>query len=534
MSSLSDPTLETRIQSLLDGTITEIEFQHLEDELTANPEARQIYYEYAALHQGLEFRLSRSASAPGSLRLAESRLKLQRSRSLRFAVISAAALVLITLITMQMFFITEEIPDDPSLQFETSPGALFTLTHDEDSEHPIGMQLDVESRLQISQGSVELEFSSGVRAIVQGPADITLHEHGKLYMDSGTGWFLVPENARGFTVVTRELNIIDLGTEFGVISDPLKDDEVHVFKGKVRVEALHGVKKTTTLTANEAVNVRPYGRFQTAEDKPEVFIKKLPKTLPHLHWSFDDNEDLIAYNSIYTASDLQYQLHSTAGQSDVTHFNAGKFGDALSLDGLGSYVETDWPGILGNAPRTVAFWLKMPPRRSANANQFRHHTLVGWGTQQEGISSNVNSKWTIHFDYTKDRYPMLNLSFGGFWYYAPETVLDDNTWHHVTVTYNGESDENGRPVTRLYIDGKTRDIREASNKPIRTHEDGQVMIDTMEKTPLVIGAILSQDRKRLIKPNQFIQAQIDELFIIEGVISEDSIRELMKKNQLTH
>ena len=60
------------------------------------------------------------------------------------------------------------------------------------------------------------------------------------------------------------------------------------------------------------------------------------------------------------------------------------------------------------------------------------------------------------------------------------------------------------------------------------------MIDTMEKTPLVIGAILSQDRKRLIKPNQFIQAQIDELFIIEGVISEDSIRELMKKNQLTH
>lgn len=521
---------------MLDGTITEMEFHHLEDELAANPEARQIYYEYAALHQGLEFRLSRASKSTGGLGLAESRLNKQRVRSRRIALISAAALVLISLITMRLFFAPEPSPRDASLSFETAPGTLFTLTHNEANENPKNMKMDIESRLQISQGTVELNFASGVSAVIQGPADITLHDHDRLYMDSGTGWFNVPQKAVGFTVVTRELNIVDLGTEFGVISDPGKDDEVHVFKGKVRVEALHGVKKETTLTANQAVLVRPYGRFQIVDNNPPVFQKTLPKTLPHMHWSFDSNDDLLASNTIYTASDLHYRLHSAANPSGPGHDAPGPFGNALSLDGIGSYLKTDWAGILGNRPRTVAFWLKMPNRRAPDRMPHQANTVVGWGTQQGGHSSNrtINSKWTVHFDYAENRHPMLNISFGGFWYYAPEAELDDSSWHHIAVTYSGESDAAGTPVTRLFIDGEAQSLLHASHSPVRIHEDGQVMIDTMEKTPLVIGATLSREDQQLIDPYQFIQAQIDELYIIEGVINEKSIRQLMMTNQLTH
>ncbi|BDS05462.1 hypothetical protein NT6N_05020 [Oceaniferula spumae] len=526
--------LESRIQAMLDGTITETEFHHLEDELAANPEARQIYYEYAALHQGLEFRLSRASKTASGLGLAESRLLRQRSRSRRVALISAAALVLISLITMRLFFTPEVVVDD-SLSFETAPGTLFTLTHNEANENPKAMQMDIESRLQISQGTVELNFASGVSAIIQGPADITLHDHDRLYMGFGTGWFNVPQKAIGFTVVTRELNIVDLGTEFGVISDPGKDDEVHVFKGKVRVEALHGVKKETTLTANQAVLVRPYGRFQVVDNNPPVFQKTLPKTLPHMHWSFDSRDDLLASNTIITAANLHHQLHSSSkpSQADLT---SGPFGKALALDGISNYLETDWAGILGDRPRTVAFWLKMPNRRAPELMPHQQHTVVGWGTQQSGHSSNlsINSKWTIHFDYAENKPPILNMSYGGFWYYTRETELDDNAWHHVAVTYSGESDHAGNPVTRLFIDGQAHKIHPASHPPVRTHEDGQVMIDTMEKTPLVIGATLSREGQELIAPNQFLQAKIDELYIIEGVINEDSIRQLMTKNQLTH
>ncbi|MBK1830146.1 hypothetical protein JIN77_05395 [Verrucomicrobiaceae bacterium R5-34] len=520
--------LESRIQSLLDGSIDESNFHHLEDELLASPEARAIYYQYAALHQGLEFRLSRSTAGTSMTGLADARSHLERLRSRRIAVFAAAALVIISLVCMRLYFVAPS--QKPEAQFATAPGTVFTLTHSGKNKSGNEHHLAPESRLQVSQGTVELNFSNGVQAIVQGPADMTLHDENKLYIDTGTGWFHVPEQAKGFTVVTRELKVIDLGTEFGVLSHPEKDDEVHVFKGKVQVEALHGVKKSTSLTAGEAVLVRPYGRFQVVTNTPEGFQHELPKTLPHIHWSFDDKDKLLTSNTIHTASQLNSQLHNTPSSSPL--LSQGKFGTALSLDGSSQYLSSDWPGILGNAPRSVAFWMKLPTRRSAPPVVTK--TIIGWGTQQEGDLKNYNTKWTIHLDFAENRHPMLNISFGGFWFYAPETSLDDNSWHHITVTYDGQSDENGHPHTRLYIDGKAHHIAPAFSSPPRTDQEGQVMIDTLENTPLVIGATLSRDPALLIRPEYFLEAQIDELFIIEGSISEKSVLQLMETNQLTH
>lgn len=549
--------LESRIQALFDGTITEEEFRHLEDELIANPEARKIYYQYASLQQSLEFRLSRTNTQSGVPGLADARLAQQRTRSRRFAVFTAAALLIITLVTMHLVFVKQS-PEQPNVDFASAPGTLFTLTHRDGSQSTNNLYLEPESRLQISQGTVELKFPSGVRAIVQGPADMTLHNKGKLYMSNGTGWFHVPEKARGFTVTTRELNIIDLGTQFGVVSHPEKEDEVHVFKGKVRVEALHGVKKEIILTKNEAIHVKPYGRFTSTSSKEDIFLKTLPKTLPHMHWSFDHSEGLIASNTISDASDINYRLHSTANPSYSGHIIPGQFGNALSLDGIGNYLETNWPGILGSTPRSIAFWFKMPPQRSPeNIPTPFTRTIIGWGTQRSGDLSNHNSKWSIHLDYTLNRYPMLNISFGGFWYYSPDIELDDNRWHHITVTYSGEPSKQLEPITRLhfkdkptqggqdakhyrkpvlklYVNGEECAIESAAYQPVRTHKDGQIIINTMEKTPLVIGATLSRDRQKLIEPNQFIKAQIDELYIIEGVITKESAQHLMKVNKLTH
>ena len=424
--------LESRIQSLLDGSITEIEFQHLDDELTANPEARQVYYRYVALHQGLEYRLSRASSAaahagePALHGLAESRLQRQRTRARRWAMLSAAALVVISLVSMRFYFVEQEAPSAP-LEFSTSPGTLFTLSHDQDQGATDSLHLDTESRLQISQGTVELKFASGVRAIVQGPADITLHKENQLYMDTGIAWFHVPENARGFTVLTRELKIIDLGTKFGVLSDPQVDDEVHVFKGKVQVKALHGVKKETTLTTNQASMVRPYGRFHTIVPRPDVFLTALPKNLPHLHWSFDDADSLLTTHTLINTPEVVSRVHASSNPSTTANLTQGVFGKALSLDGISDYLETDWPGILGNHPRSVAFWLKMPTRRDAENKPEASNTIIGWGQQQDWDPSNVktNSKWTIHLAYPKGQHPLLHISYGGFWYSSPDAILED-------------------------------------------------------------------------------------------------------------
>lgn len=532
--------LDNRIQALLDGTIIESEFKKLEDELASNPEARKLYYSYVALNQGLDYRLSRTsqiAPSPNThniQRLAESRLKRQRTRAHRWSLASAAAIVLITLVTMRFFFIQSDAPE-PKLEFATSPGTLFTLTHNESENTPEGLILQKESRLQISQGAVELNFTTGVRAIVLGPADITLHDDNQLYMSSGIGWFHVPKQAQGFTVVTRELNIIDLGTKFGVISDPLKDDEVHVIQGKVKVEALHGVKKDTLLTTGQAAAVRPFGRFHTKKLQPETFPTQLPQTLPYMHWTFDEPHNLLSHHSLNDTSDISYYQYGTSNPSLPPHPSPGPFGNAAVFDGSNDYLETDWQGILGRQPRTVAFWLKNPRRE--NPPPTRHtETIIAWGYQQEldHSTANVNSKWTIHLKWDTNQQPLLHVSFGGFWFYHPEPIFSEDAWHHVTVVYTGQSDINGYPETRIYVDAEEIKCIPDAHNPTLRNADNHIIINTIDHTPLTIGANLPYPSAPNINRTTLLQAEIDELFIIEGVISKDSVRQLMIENRLNH
>jgi len=527
-------TLEERIQALLDGTISETEFHHLENELTDSPEARRTYYEYTSLHQSLDFRLRRKSPESQASNLGEIRLKHQRSKTIKFTITAAAALIICSLIVLQVLSIRQNAVEATALKFETSPGSKFTITHQDESTEQNASTLPINSRLQVSQGTVELEFASGVNAIIQAPADVVLTSRNSLKMDNGVGWFEVPAEAIGFKVTTREMEIIDLGTEFGVVSDPLTKDQIHVFKGKVQAKARYGVNEKITLTKNQAAKLYPSGRFELNPVNPPLFLKELPTTLPHQHWSFDNSENLISGNTITAEEELTYTIHPSDTPPPLI---PGKFGNALNLDGKTNFLETNWPGILGNAPRTVAFWLKMPERRSPETlpRDLEHHTIIGWGTQHDFINNNnLNNKWTIHFDLIENRYPMLNISFGGMWHYAPDTILDDNTWHHIAVTYSGTADDSGLPITTLYINGIQHPTQQHYNQPTHRNSADEIIIDTIPKTPLVIGASPSADTSESVKPEPLIQAQIDELFIIEGTINEASIRRLIQTNSLTH
>lgn len=38
--------------------------------------------------------------------------------------------------------------------------------------------------------------------------------------------------------------------------------------------------------------------------------------------------------------------------------------NALNFDGTDDYIQTTYPGVLGNAPRTVEAWIKLPTTTS--------------------------------------------------------------------------------------------------------------------------------------------------------------------------
>ena len=87
--------------------------------------------------------------------------------------------------------------------------------------------------LVMSRGLMELEFRSGARVTLEAPVSFTVENPMRAVLSRGKLTAVVPEQARGFTVVTPEGDAIDLGTEFGVFVGDEGETETHVFRGEV-------------------------------------------------------------------------------------------------------------------------------------------------------------------------------------------------------------------------------------------------------------------------------------------------------------
>ena len=277
--------LEMQLQDLFEGCLMGDDLEALQHELRTNPEAKDAYCDYAHLHNALQLR----NEGVDSLNVIPMDRAIQRDqrRSFRTAMLVSVAVVAIIGVVMSLF-IARTPP--PTLRFSTSPGTDLTISHQLTGEGaPEGQVLEPGSRIVVSSGTVELEFASGVRGIVQAPASMTLRREDLLELDEGTAWFEVPPSAVGFKVSTPEIVVTDLGTEFGIRSRPKAPDEVHVFSGKVEILHRKGVKKQLVSTAGQAHVAGPVGRWKETALRRDYFLSELPKTEPKPLVIFEDS-----------------------------------------------------------------------------------------------------------------------------------------------------------------------------------------------------------------------------------------------------
>ena len=420
---------------------------------------------------------------------------------------AAAAIVLVSLLSLQLFFV-----DQParSLAFETSPSTIFELTHIEQENPPSGMILHVGSRLQLEQGAVELTFDSGVKSIVLAPADMTLHDDDKLFLNKGTAWFHVPEGAEGFQVTTQNLDIVDLGTEFGVITNANDRDQVHVLKGKVAVTSVRYSDETAQLTAGQARSYDPVGSLEETQCDPEAFLVSLPESLPYIHWSFDSLEDgtLSVDGTHPVTHDLVSIVNAPNGGARLI---PGKFGQAISLNGKGGHVTTNWSGFEGDRPRTVSFWLKLPKTgigpKSAG--------ILGWGDP-----SHTFAKWsmTVRQPNQEVNQAQLVLNKGA----GPIIVkhpLKLGKWHHIAVSYSGKPDSKGQHLEQVYIDGQLVKLK-ASGALNSTPIDTSIIAKNSQ--PLSLGMPIRAEGLEM----HYLNGRLDELYIFDGYMTQSQIRQL--------
>lgn len=87
--------------------------------------------------------------------------------------------------------------------------------------------------IALESGVVELLLSTGAKVTIEGPAQFEAHSALETILSRGRLAAAAPRVARGYTVVTPTAELVDIGTQFGVVVEDTGDSELHVFDGDV-------------------------------------------------------------------------------------------------------------------------------------------------------------------------------------------------------------------------------------------------------------------------------------------------------------
>lgn len=169
--------------------------------------------------------------------------------SLVAAVLSAAALLLMILYVHLA----------PSAPYEVAT-VMDAIGAEWSSNLPIsqGTRLTSHSKpIRLTRGIVKLRTEDQVDVVLEAPAEFQFHSYSEMSIQYGKLFARVSEQGCGFSVVTPNSKIVDLGTEFGVLCHIDGNTDVHLYQGKANLFAgeKHQPKTSQLITAGSARRV---------------------------------------------------------------------------------------------------------------------------------------------------------------------------------------------------------------------------------------------------------------------------------------
>lgn len=513
--------LQNLVLQLIDETIDSAGMQELESLFVNDQKARRWYIAQARIHGSLHrwaarTNLTREEDLNSRNAISITSLK-QPENSRRYAYPAAAAIVIMAALLSVLYFTS--ITKDPLLAFTTSPNCQFTLSHTDPSLDQTNNLLYQGSELSLTSGSIELNFESGVRSILTAPATITLKHSELVELQKGKAWFHVPQQAVGFSVLTENLNIVDLGTDFGVIAESKNGDEIHVLQGAVEAQSQLKNSSPILLRKNQARGLDLSGDLIEIPVKP--FQTTLPQTQDYLHWSFD-HIDKWNFKADGNHPKLAKAIAESTLDTPRSHISSGKFGNAFSLNGQEqSQLITQHPGFDLSQATTIAYWVKFPQKITPDGST-TDAPILTWAMPD---STSRYERASFHMMQT-DVTDQLGHRVSCSGYSQNNINLADGEWHHITTVITGKPLDNQLPEMRIYVDGKLTSIDHSRGDTVYsfTDKDGEY-----EGQNLVFG---SPTTAGLSYGNSASNTLIDEVFILKGTLDEKQIIQLMETNQL--
>lgn len=235
MNDVDRQQLSEWIEKQLDESLTAEEFGQLQQMLTHQPDARELYLDL--MHQNAHLKLERahlSATSPQVTALPQQEPDSSRSINkwwLPALVATAASLLLIVWWSVQPASSSSDAPIIAQItdSSDATWGACSLPT-------AVGSQLST-GRLKIDRGLATIRFVSGAEVTLESPAELEIESPLAGRLIAGTAVIEVPESAHGFTLTTPTAIAIDHGTAFAVtVDDSSQTSSIEVLDGEVEVK----------------------------------------------------------------------------------------------------------------------------------------------------------------------------------------------------------------------------------------------------------------------------------------------------------
>ncbi len=489
--------IESWCHALVDGIISAEDHAALEQRIQNNAAARRLYVRCMGLSASLQ------EYAGGSL--ANSKVTPMRSSKatwLWWTGAAAAALVGAWLV----FSHQPGTAPTVALEEEAAEGiAMLASTENctwEKGSPAVGESFSAGRTLHLLKGLAEVAFDCGARVMLQGPTTVELTSAWAATLKQGSLHANVPPEAIGFRVVNPEVDVVDLGTEFSVVTDESGASEVFVHQGAVEVHP-KGRKPNETKARKGVMREKESRRFAqgaTSEvrnaDQKWLALAR-PASMPV---QFQPSQQQSWDWQTGNLTDL------TVTHPEQVKFVSAPFGQALKFDGsYGAQVTT--PSITKDDAHTIGLWVKIAPDSPlADAPPFlswRSHgrsALIEAGTNDDPAHGVVGA---------------LEIRIGNRKIVGTKS-LRDGAWHHVAIVLvkvskpQGNSDWQVRP----FLDGR-QEVKSGKGVAKKSKSKPQP------------GFWLASGVND--EAGEYFSGEVGGLVLADGVLTQPEIRRLMNK-----
>jgi hypothetical protein len=335
--------------------------------------------------------------------------------------------------------------------------------------------------VELEKGFVELTFESDAVALLQGPVRFRVDSAGSATLMSGKVTAHVVPSAAGFTVRTKNADIVDLGTQFGVFFDDRSATHAYVQEGRVDVHFGRddsGERFTRRLFAGDTIWILPDGT-----PHPEAVLRDRPLA----YWRLNESSGRVAKDASGGGYDGKYVGAVTLGKNGPL---LGGRSRAATFDGRSGYVSVP---PLGSA-RAVTFeaWVRLT---ALPAREF------GAVLSHEGSTGKSVGDIHWHFDMAgRNRVEIKDHAYHHCFLSEPMAL---RTWVHLVLIY-----ESKERRMRLFINGELSDSALVGRNTIA------------RLGPSVIGGGYRPERK-----GHWLEGQIAEVAVYDVALSPERIVE---------